>query len=64
MSGAIPPVPSTPSWHGAQLKKVQRQLYLLPLLVYSTLPTFLNDFTRFHLTFMHIVPLEATPLSL
>jgi len=21
MSGAIPPLPNTPSWHGAQLKK-------------------------------------------
>jgi hypothetical protein len=32
MSGAIPPLPNTPSWRGAQLKKAQGQLYLLPLL--------------------------------
>jgi hypothetical protein len=29
MSGAIPPLPNTPSWRGAQLKKeAQGQLYL------------------------------------
>jgi hypothetical protein len=28
MSGAIPPLPNTPSWRGAQLKKTQGQLYL------------------------------------
>jgi hypothetical protein len=34
MSGAIPPLPNTPSWCGAQLKrKAQGQLYL-----YFTLP--------------------------
>jgi hypothetical protein len=31
MSGAIPPLPNTPSWRGAQLKKAQRQLYSLYL---------------------------------
>jgi hypothetical protein len=30
MSGAIPPLPNTPSWRGAQLKEAQG-LYLLPL---------------------------------
>jgi len=29
MSGAIPPLPNTPSWRGAQFKKAQGQLYLL-----------------------------------
>jgi hypothetical protein len=28
MSGAIPPLPNTPSWSGARLKKAQEQLYL------------------------------------
>jgi hypothetical protein len=28
MSGAIPPLRSTPSWRGAQLKEAQGQLYL------------------------------------
>jgi hypothetical protein len=28
MSGAMPPVPNTPSWSGTQLKKSQGQLYL------------------------------------
>jgi hypothetical protein len=28
MSGAIYPLPNTPSWRGAQLKKAQGQLYL------------------------------------
>jgi hypothetical protein len=28
MRGAIPPLPSTPSWRGAQLKKAQGQIYL------------------------------------
>jgi len=33
MRGAIAPLPNTPSWRGAQLKKSQRQLYLtLPYL--------------------------------
>jgi hypothetical protein len=31
MSGAIPPLPHTPSWRGAQLKKAQGQLLPLPL---------------------------------
>jgi hypothetical protein len=33
MSGAIPSLPNTPSWRGAQIKKAQGQLYLyvLPL---------------------------------
>jgi hypothetical protein len=30
MSGAVPPLPNTPSWRAAQLK-AQGQLYLLPL---------------------------------
>jgi hypothetical protein len=29
MRGAIPPLPNTPSWRGAQLKKAQGQLYRL-----------------------------------
>jgi len=30
MCGPIPPLPNTPSWHGAQFKKItQGQLYLL-----------------------------------
>jgi hypothetical protein len=29
MSGAIPPLPNTPSWRDAELKKAQRQFYLL-----------------------------------
>jgi len=35
MRGAIPPLPNTPSWRGAQLKKARGQLYLylLPFLV-------------------------------
>jgi len=28
MRGAIPQLPHTPSWRGAQLKKAQGQLYL------------------------------------
>jgi len=28
MSGAVPPLPNTPSWHGAQFK-AQGQLYFL-----------------------------------
>jgi hypothetical protein len=28
MSGAIPPLPNTPSWRGARLKEAQGQLYL------------------------------------
>jgi hypothetical protein len=32
MSGAIPPLPNTPSWRGAQFKKAQGQLYLYLLL--------------------------------
>jgi hypothetical protein len=28
MRGAIPPLPNTSSWRGAQLKKAQGQLYL------------------------------------
>jgi hypothetical protein len=28
MSGAIPPLPSTPSWRGALLKEAQGELYL------------------------------------
>jgi len=28
MSGSVPPLPSTPSWRGAQFKKAQGQLYL------------------------------------
>jgi len=31
MRGAIRPLPNTPSWRHAQLKKAQGQLYLLPL---------------------------------
>jgi hypothetical protein len=27
MSGAIPPLPSTPSWRGAQLKEAQVQMF-------------------------------------
>jgi len=35
MSGAIPPVPNTPSWRGAQLKKeAQGQLYIFTSTVY------------------------------
>jgi hypothetical protein len=30
--GAIPPLPSMPSWHGAQVKKSQGQLYLYLLI--------------------------------
>jgi hypothetical protein len=48
MSGAIPPLPNTPSWRGAQLKKAQGQLYLLPLpltyLVLKVLATVLKPF--------------------
>jgi hypothetical protein len=29
MSGAIPPLPNTPSWRGDQLKKSQGQLYFI-----------------------------------
>jgi hypothetical protein len=32
MRGAIPPLPNTPSWRGAQLKKAQGQLYLFRIL--------------------------------
>jgi hypothetical protein len=28
MGGAVPPLPNTPSWRGAQLGGAQRQLYL------------------------------------
>jgi hypothetical protein len=28
MSGALPPLPNTPSWRGAQLKEAQEQLYV------------------------------------
>jgi hypothetical protein len=28
MSGAVPPLPNTLSWRGAQFKKAQEQLYL------------------------------------
>jgi hypothetical protein len=28
MNGAIPPLPNTPLWRGAQLKEAQGQLYL------------------------------------
>jgi len=28
MRGAIPPLPNTPSWRGAEFKKAQGQLYL------------------------------------
>jgi hypothetical protein len=28
MSGAIPPLPNTPSWRGVQLKKAQGQLHV------------------------------------
>jgi hypothetical protein len=28
MSGAVPTLPNTPSWHAAQLKEAQEQLYL------------------------------------
>jgi len=31
MSGALPPLPNTPSLRGARLKEVQGQLYILPL---------------------------------
>jgi len=37
MSGAIPPLPDTPSWRGAQLKKSQGKLYYT--LLYFTLYT-------------------------
>jgi hypothetical protein len=30
MGGAVPPLPNTPSWRGAQLRGAQGQLYLLP----------------------------------
>jgi len=40
MSGAIPPLPSTPSWRGAQLKKPKGQLYLYP-----SNPVYLTIFT-------------------
>jgi hypothetical protein len=33
MRGAIPLLPNTPSWRGAQLKNGQLYLYLLPCLV-------------------------------
>jgi hypothetical protein len=37
MRGAIPPIPNTPSWGGAQLKGKKAQgkiyLYLLPLIL-------------------------------
>jgi hypothetical protein len=33
MSGAIPPLPNTPSWGGAQLRKAQRQLYFYLYLI-------------------------------
>jgi len=29
MRGAMPLLPNTPSWHGAQLKKGQEDLYLI-----------------------------------
>jgi hypothetical protein len=32
MSGAIPPLPNTPRWRGAQLKEAQGQLYLYQVL--------------------------------
>jgi hypothetical protein len=44
MSGAIPPLPNTPSWRGAQLKKAQGQLYLLPLPITLKLHVSLQDF--------------------
>jgi hypothetical protein len=34
MSGTITPLPNTPSWRGAQLKKAQGQLYLHQYLLY------------------------------
>jgi hypothetical protein len=42
MSGAINPLPNTPSWSGAQLKEAQGQLYFILLyftLLYFTLLT-------------------------
>jgi heme/copper-type cytochrome/quinol oxidase subunit 2 len=33
MRGAIPPLPNTPSWRGAQLKKPQGQLYILLIII-------------------------------
>jgi hypothetical protein len=39
MRGAIPPLPNTPSWRGAQLKKeAQGQLYLYIWLILLRLP--------------------------
>jgi len=38
MRGAIPPLPTISSWRGAQLKKSQGQIYLLPM--HATFPLF------------------------
>jgi len=38
MSGAILPLPNTPSWHGALLKKAQGQLYFSLLTAQDPLP--------------------------
>jgi hypothetical protein len=32
MGRAVPQLPNTPSWHGAQLVGAQGQLYLLPFI--------------------------------
>jgi len=38
MREAVPPLPNTPSWRGAQLKiKAQGQLYLYPITVLANL---------------------------
>jgi hypothetical protein len=40
MSGAIPPLPNTLSWRGAQLKKAQGQLVLSTEALYNILIEF------------------------
>jgi len=37
MRGAIPLLPNTPSWHGAELKKAQGQIYLTFTFTFSAL---------------------------
>jgi len=57
MSGAIPPLPNTPSWRGAQLKKRHREnltfTFTVGILLELILPTCFNFFC-----FLYIVICE------
>jgi hypothetical protein len=54
MSGATPPLPNTPTWSGAQLKKKHRDNFTFTLLILSTLK-FSDITSKFRTVAMFII---------